>query len=334
MGGLFKWLKTRPRYHKNVPVFVARERPLAERLQPRIAIEERCARTGIPCRRHPRFNQVERLFLRPLLRAGLKTAGLYERGAANTLQPLVRSLQLACPRLPASFDRYRILQISDLHIDGVAGLDEILAEKIAGVRADLCVLTGDYRFHNEGSCEDVYPLLGRVLASIRAEDGIYGILGNHDESEIAFRLEEMGVRMLVNEAVAVSKDGESIWIAGVDDPYDYRCDDLAAALEPVPSGAFTVVLAHTPDLYREASERGAGLYLCGHTHAGQIRLPLLGSLFHHAKAPRSHTAGYWRYGRMHGYTSAGAGCSGLPVRFNCPPEITLFELLVPEVPEI
>lgn len=313
---------------------MARERSLAERLQPRIAIEEHCERTGIPCRRHPLFNRIERLFLRPLLRTGLKTAGLYERGAANTLQPVVRSLRLKCGRLPPAFDGYRILQISDLHIDGVDGLDEVLAEKIAETRADICVLTGDYRFHNEGSCEDIYPLLERVLKSVRAGDGIYGILGNHDASEIAFRLEEMGVRMLVNEAVAVSKDGESIWIAGVDDPYDYRCDDLAAALEPVPPGAFTVLLAHTPDLYREASERGAGLYLCGHTHAGQIRLPLVGSLFHHANAPRSHAAGYWRHGRMHGYTSAGAGCSGLPVRFNCPPEITLFEVLVPEASEI
>lgn len=307
----------------------AENRSLAERLQPRIAIEEHCARTGIPCRRHPLLNRAERVFFRPLLWAGLKVSGLYPRGAANALQPVVRSLRLECPNLPAAFDGYRILQVSDLHIDGVDGLDEILAEKMAGIRADLCVLTGDYRFHNEGACDDVYPLLKRIVSSIRAEDGIYGILGNHDASEIAFRLEDMGVRMLVNEAAAILKGGESIWVAGVDDPYDYRCDDLAAALDSTPSGAFKVLLAHTPDLYREAEAGGVSIYLCGHTHAGQIRMPIVGSLFHHAKAPRSHTAGYWLYRRMHGYTSAGAGCSGLPVRFNCPPEITTIELLVP-----
>ncbi|MGH9652020.1 MAG: metallophosphoesterase [Bryobacteraceae bacterium] len=313
---------------------LADHRSLAERLQPRIAIEEHAARTGIPCRRHPLMNRTERLFLKPLLKLGLKASGLYPRGAANALQPVVRSLRLECPGLPAAFHGYRILQISDLHIDGVDGLAEIVAEKLAGIRADLCVLTGDYRFHNEGSCERVYPRLKRILSSIRAEQGIYAILGNHDASEIAFRLEEMGVSMLVNEAAPVCKKNETIWLAGVDDPYDYRCDDLAAALDAIPPGGFKVLLAHTPALYRTAAAAGVDLYLCGHTHAGQICFPLVGALFHHVNAPRAHTGGYWHYGRMHGYTSAGAGSSGLPVRFNCPPEITLFELLVPAVPEI
>ncbi|MGH9582576.1 MAG: metallophosphoesterase [Bryobacteraceae bacterium] len=307
---------------------------LAERLKPRIAIEEHSARTGIPCRRHPLLSHIERLFLKPLLRLGLKISGLYPRGAANALGPVLRSLRLECADLPAVFDGYRILHISDLHIDGMDGLAEAIAEKIAGLRVDLCVFTGDYRFHNEGSCERVYPRLERILSSIHAEQGIYGILGNHDASEIAFRLEEMGVRMLVNEAAAISKEGESVWLAGVDDPYDYRCDDLAAALDAIPPESFKVLLAHTPGLYRAAADAGVQVYLCGHTHAGQICFPLLGGLFHHANAPRSHTSGYWRSGRMHGYTSAGAGCSGLPVRFNCPPEVTLIELAVPQVPEI
>jgi hypothetical protein len=309
-------------------------RSLTERLKRRIAIEEHCARTGKPCRRHPAFSRVERHFLKPLLRFGLKTSGLYSRGAANALCPVLNSVRIECADLPAAFDGYRILHISDLHIDGVDGLADVVADKIAGLRADLCVFTGDYRFHNEGSCENVYPCLQRILSHIDAQQGVYGILGNHDASEIAFRLEDMGVRMLVNEAAVLSKSGESIWLAGVDDPYDYRCDDLAAALDLVPPNGFKVLLAHTPDLYRAAGSAGVHLYLCGHTHAGQIRFPVLGALFHHATAPRSHVCGYWRHRHMHGYTSAGAGCSGLPVRFNCPPEITLIELAVPEDSEI
>jgi predicted MPP superfamily phosphohydrolase len=313
---------------------LAENRSLTERLKRRIAIEEHCARTGIPCRRHPMFSRIERRFLKPLLRFGLKTTGLYPRGAANALCPVLNSLRVSCPDLPAAFHRYRILHISDLHIDGVDGLADVIAEKIAGLRADLCVFTGDYRFHNEGSCERVYPFLQRILSQVDAEQGIYGILGNHDASEIAFRLEEMGVRMLVNEAAELSKNGESIWLAGVDDPYDYRCDDLAAALDAIPPRSFKVLLAHTPDLYRAAAAAGVHLYLCGHTHAGQIRFPLLGALFHHANAPRSHVCGYWHHRHMHGYTSAGAGCSSLPVRFNCPPEITVLELVVPVESEI
>lgn len=313
---------------------LAEHRSLAERLQPRIALEEHAARTGIPCRRHPLLNRIERVFLKPLLNLGLKASGLYPRGAANALRPVVRSLRLECPDLPAAFHGYRILQVSDLHIDGVDGLAEIVAEHVANLPADLCVLTGDYRFHNDGSCERVYPRLKRILSSIRAQQGTYAILGNHDASEIAFRLEEMGVSMLVNEAVPVHKKGETIWLAGVDDPYDYRCDDLAAALDAIPPDSFKVLLAHTPALYRAAAVADVHLYLCGHTHAGQIRFPLIGAFFHHANAPRSHAGGYWRYRGMHGYTSAGAGCSGVPVRFNCPPEITMFELLVPAVPEI
>jgi len=112
----------------------------------------------------------------------------------------------------------------------------------------------------------------------------------------------------------------------VDDPYDFRCDDLPAALDAVPPEGFKILLAHTPDLYREAAAAGVHLYLCGHTHGGQIRFPLLGALFHHAQAPRALIMGAWRHGPMYGYTSPGAGCSSLPVRFNCPPEITMIEL--------
>jgi predicted MPP superfamily phosphohydrolase len=299
---------------------------LAERLRPRIAIEQHYARLGKTCRRHPLLSEIERCLLKPLLRQGLKAARLYERGMANALAPVCRHVRLQFGDLPAAFDGLRILHISDIHIDGVDGLAEIIAEKVSGIRADLCVLTGDYRFKNSGTCRNVYPPVEHIISSIDASNGVYGILGNHDASEIAFRLEDMGVRMLVNEAVRVERDGSAVWIAGVDDPYDYRCDDLSLALQDVPANEFTILLAHTPDLYRTAARAGVNLYLCGHTHAGQIRLPWLGALFHHAAAPRSHACGVWRYRRMQGYTSAGAGCSGLPVRFNCPPEITLIEL--------
>jgi hypothetical protein len=197
---------------------------------------------------------------------------------------------------------------------------------LTGVEADLVLLTGDYRYRIEGPCDDVWPGMRQVLSALSPRDGIFGILGNHDTAEMAYRLEELGVQMLINDSTPIHRASARIWLAGVEDDYDYRTDDLPRALEYVPSEACRILMAHTPDLYSEASQAGIDLYLCGHTHAGQVRLPLIGSVIQNADAPRKYTHGYWRHGRMHGYTSSGLGCSMLPVRFNCPPEIVRIHL--------
>ncbi|MBE7558961.1 hypothetical protein HS125_08440 [bacterium] len=193
--------------------------------------------------------------------------------------------------------------------------------------ADLCVLTGDYHFHLHGASEEAYPVMERIVGSIRARHGIVGVLGNHDGRETAPELEKLGVRMLVNCAHEIRRGGDSLWALGLDDPHYYGCDDLAGTLSDVPGDAFKVLLVHTPELVQEAAARGVDLYLCGHTHGGQVRVPgmkprlvntRLGVELHH---------GPWRYHGMKGYTSAGVGCSVAPVRFFCPPEITLIELV-------
>jgi uncharacterized protein len=302
------------------------ERSLADRLKLRIEREKQFAATGRKLRNKSWLFKQEKVWIRPLLKLALQATGLYSRGVQNALTPVVRNLRLSFPNLPPDFEGYTLLHLSDLHIDGVDGLAETLGETIRELHPDLCVITGDYRFEDEGPCEDVYPRMRTLLSNICAPDGIYAILGNHDISEIAFRLQEMGIRMLVNEAVEISRGEQSIWVAGIDDPFDYKCDDLPATLQPVPNGAFTVLLAHTPEVYRSAAELGVNLYLCGHTHAGQIQLPVLGCIRHNADCPKEFAHGYWRFGPMQGYTSAGAGCSALPVRFNCPPELIMIEL--------
>ena len=230
------------------------------------------------------------------------------------------------PGLPAAFDGFQILHLSDLHIDGMDGLTERLPAMLSRLKPDLCVMTGDYRFAIEGTCEWIYPRMRSILSSFHAKYGVYGILGNHDPCEIAFGLENLGVNMLINEAAEITKSNGSIWLAGVDDPYDYRCHDLESALNPVPEDGFKILLAHTPELFSESSNRGVHLYLCGHTHAGQVRLPWVGPVLQNAECPRSYAHGHWRHEQMQGYTSAGIGCSMLPIRFNCPPEIVLIEL--------
>jgi predicted MPP superfamily phosphohydrolase len=301
-------------------------RSLLERLQPRITVERHFKALGHTYRHGPLHELYEQYVFRPGLRFSLRCAGLYGHGVRNALRPVLRELSLNFPNLPQAFDGFQILQISDFHIDGVNGLAEALIPVLSSLRPDVCVLTGDYRFENCGACEEVYPRMRTVLSSIEAREGIYGILGNHDSAEIALALEEMGVRMLVNESVEIGREPDSLAIIGVDDPFDYRCDDLPQALAALDPPAFKVLLAHAPELYEEAAASGIDLYLAGHTHGGQIRLPIIGSIRNNARCPRRYAYGSWRHRTMQGYTSAGVGCSSLPIRYNCPPEVVLIEL--------
>jgi uncharacterized protein len=301
------------------------ERSLLERLQPRLAVEERFARTGNRFRKSFLFRH-ERILVRPWLKLGFQMAGLYSRGLRNAISPVVRKLTLHFADLPRAFDGFQVLQLADLHIDRVDGLTEALIPLLQQLRPDICVMTGDYRFEDDGPCHEVYPRMQAIISSISAKHGIFGILGNHDVSEIAFALEDMGVRMLVNEAAEIKQSNTAIWLAGIDDPFGYECDDLPGTLSAIPRDTFKILLAHTPELYSDASVRRVQLYLCGHTHAGQIRIPVIGSIRNHADCPRAYAYGHWVHGEMQGYTSAGIGCSTLPIRFNCPPEVVIIEL--------
>ena len=283
-------------------------------------------RTGRKLRKKNILLRGERHTIRPLLKLFLQVSGLYEQGVHNALAPVVRHLVLPFSNLPAEFDGFRVLHLSDLHIDGVDGLAERLSDMLSQLHPDVCLMTGDYRFEDDGPCERVYPRMQRIVESISAKHGIFAILGNHDVSEIAHELAAMGVRMLVNEAVEITQGRDSLWLAGLDDDFSYQTDDLPGTLSSVPRDAFKVLLAHSPELYDEAAALGVSLYLCGHTHAGQIRFPNVGSLRNNALCPKEYTYGHWIHNRMHGYTSAGVGCSSLPVRYNCPPELIMIEL--------
>jgi predicted MPP superfamily phosphohydrolase len=301
-------------------------RDLEGRLAPRRAIES-AMRSGRWKHAHKDSLVLRDHIARPILGTALKIAGIYSRGMRNALEPVVRHLRLEFHDLPESFNGFQILHLTDLHIDGIDGLAEVIAERIAGLHVDLCVMTGDYRYEIAGRCDAIYPRLQMILSSVEAHHGVAAVLGNHDESGMVAQIENLGVRMLINEAVEISRGTARLFVVGVDDPHCYGCDDLEGALEGVPRDAFKVLLAHSPEMFEQAATAGIHLYLCGHTHAGQIRVPVIGGLLTNADCPRSYTQGVWRHGNVLGYTSAGVGCSLLPVRFNCPPEITLIELI-------
>ena len=262
----------------------------------------------------------------PLLRSSLRALGLLHTGRQNALTLQLSRLQFSFDTLPEAFCGLRILHLSDLHIDGVPGLPEQIVRSVESLDIDLCVLTGDYRFSISGPCDGIYPAMEKMLTGIQPRLGTFGILGNHDAAEEVAGLERLGIKMLVNDKIEIREGTDSLWLLGLDDPHYYGCDDLPGTLRGVPQDDFKLLLVHTPEIIREASESGVNLYLCGHTHGGQVCLPFIGPLLLNADCERRYTRGRWQHHNLQGYTSAGVGSSGLPVRFFCPPEIGLIEL--------
>jgi len=255
-----------------------------------------------------------------------RLTNLQEAGLRNSLDVQVEEQTFYFPDLPQPFDGFRILLLTDLHLDGLPGLTEKLAEQIRELEVDLCLLGGDIRMKTYGPMAPCLRELRRLLPHVRSQHGIFCVLGNHDCIEMAVDLEETGMIMLINDSWEINSNGASIWLVGVDDPHYYRMDDASQAFRAIPTTAFKIFLAHSPEAYTSAAEYRARLYLCGHTHGGQICLPHRGPIFTNSRAPRSTAVGRWQYKDMTGYTSRGAGASGVPLRFNCPGEISLITL--------
>jgi DDE superfamily endonuclease len=160
----------------------------------------------------------------------------------------------------------------------------------------------------------------------RAPSVRFDPLGNHDTILMVPALEEMGLRVLLNECEPISRGATTIYLAGIDDAHFYRLDNIEKAASPIPHDAFSILLSHTPEIYRQAAHAGLDLLLSGHTHDGQICLPGSIPITLSSVLPRRMGAGAWKYHEMAGYTSVGAGSSIVPVRINCLPEIALHHL--------
>ena len=280
---------------------------------------------------HKIFGQGRNLFhienwysSRPLIRNSLRLMLLHGRGRRNARKLAIRHNHITIRGLPAAFNDYTILQISDLHIDMAPDFPHVLIEVLRQVEYDLCVLTGDFRAETYGPYDATLEAMQQVCKHLQGD--VYGVLGNHDTICMVPGLESMGVNMLLNEQVALQCGGDTIYLAGIDDPHYYRTDNLEKATDLIPSDAVSILLAHSPEIYRNASHADFNVLLCGHTHAGQICLPGGIPLMCNANCPRAFCRGAWNYRGMVGYTSAGSGASIVDVRINCPPEITLHHL--------
>lgn len=254
----------------------------------------------------------------------LRMAGLLEVGRKNLLSLEVLHERWEMPTLPEEFSGLRILHISDLHIDLCPEVVDGVIERVSSLDYDITVMTGDYQ---DGVGVDAMRLTQMGLTRLRKAIGgdIYFILGNHDDTRLQIWADGEGFIGLHDRGVFLSRNGKKIFLGGLTD--NSRDDDPSEIGVSGFMDIFSILLSHSPLNARVASRSGFDFFLTGHTHGGQICLPGGRPIWGACRTGRSLWAGRWEVGPMQGYTSRGVGGSGLPVRFNCPPEIAVHHLI-------
>ncbi|MBN2378147.1 MAG: phosphodiesterase YaeI [Sedimentisphaerales bacterium] len=247
-------------------------------------------------------------------------------------------IDLQIKNLPEAFVGKKIVQISDLHCSRVV-TEQYLQECVKDInrlQPDIVVLTGDYITYDgkNGYKEKVAQAIG----GIKSKSGIFAVLGNHDYGVITRfhqngkaelrefltdQITKSGHKVLKNESFAVEIDQSRLWIVGLGDLWagDFHPEKAFAS---VPQNEATIALSHNPDTFKRLQEHSADVVLCGHTHGGQVHLPLLGPPVLPVKDKQYH-AGLFSRGEKQLYVNRGLGRIGR-LRFNCRPEITLFTL--------
>lgn len=256
--------------------------------------------------------------------ACLRVTGLRRLSYRSFLNVRLVQNAVSLRGLPPAFEGFRLLQLSDLHCDLDPALMAVVERLIREVSCDAVVLTGDY--HDRiGSSGKTSLALMRHLIPLLPEPR-FAIFGNHDFLCRVPSYEQAGLRVLLNENVAIDRGGVRLYLSGIDDPRFFQTHDLVRARAGIPSGAAAILLSHSPQVATQAAALGYSLMLCGHTHGGQLCLPGGIVLLRNAPVAARFLAGPWIEGGMPGYTSRGTGACGVAARLFCPPEITLHTL--------
>lgn len=244
-------------------------------------------------------------------------------------RPVLERVEIRVPPGVQTPPRLRIGFVADTHLGSVLrppDIDRALALLLAA-EPDLLLCGGDYVSESPRHITEAAAVLGNVASAPRL--GSLAVLGNHDYANGAGRmtaaLEKRGIQVLRNESARVGDDTGELWIAGIDDAL-LGSPDLQCAFSSVPPGARAIALWHEPDWAVRVVEYGALLQLSGHSHGGQVRLPTAGAI----AAPeggRRFVAGLNFAAGMPVYTTRGVGVYRPPVRFRCPPEVTLVTLV-------
>jgi predicted MPP superfamily phosphohydrolase len=242
-------------------------------------------------------------------------------------RPRIRAREVFIAGLPRAFDGFRVAQISDLHCGPFASgarVDRWVAA-VNRLEPDLIAVTGDLI----ASGSTYVPVVAASLGNLRAPDGVFACMGNHDYftdgDVLAPALERAGLTLLRNRGLEVRRRGAAIWVAGVDDTWTRR-HDLDRALAGRPPEAPVVLLAHDPALFPEAAARGVDLTLSGHTHGGQVGVPFLARTLNLARLMTRFTTDFYRIGDATLYVNRGLGTTGPPWRLAVAPEIAVLTL--------
>ena len=280
----------------------------------------------------------DKLTRRQMIVRTMLVLGAAATGYGLLLEPrrlVVERVEVRLKRLPPEFDGFRIAQLSDIHFGPymTSAFVRQAVEEINGLQPHLVALTGDFVSHPFGKpagregARHIHPC-SEELRRLRADYGRFAVLGNHDHwnhpATVRNTLDLSGLPVLLNQAVALEKDGARLWLAGLNDALE-RTADIERALQSVPADEATILLVHEPDYADNAAKFPVDLQLSGHSHGGQVRLPGMGAPILPLLG-RKYPMGLYRVGNLQLYTNRGLGVINPPVRWNCPPEITLLTL--------
>jgi hypothetical protein len=247
------------------------------------------------------------------------------------MRPSVVRKEILLKRWPARMDGFNIALLSDFHYDPIFSIHPIesAVEMVNRARPDLILLTGDFvtspPFGDRSrGLADAEPC-AQLLQKLKATHGCWAVMGNHDVTagtpQVTAALRAAGLAVLSNSAVPIEHNGGRFWLAGVGDVL-LKTADLDSALQPVPPDEAVILMAHEPDYADYVARYPVDLQLSGHSHGGQIRFPLTPPLYL-PPLGRKYVSGMHRIGELTLYTNIGLGTITIPVRLNCPPEVTL-----------
>ena len=249
-------------------------------------------------------------------------------------RPRVVRQDFFLPRWPERLSGFTVAFLSDFHYDPYFSVHPLHAAipMVNDFRPDLIVLGGDFvsvpLIGDDRKAAFAAEPCARLLRQMTAPHGIWAVLGNHDEGtdhkRVTGALQGENIQVLANQSQAIERDGARIWLAGVNDVLS-KTADLPKTLRRVPAGEAVILLAHEPDFADQAAKYPIDLQLSGHSHGGQVRIPLLPPLYL-PKMAKKYIWGSYQVGSLKLYTTAGLGTIGVPIRLNCPPEITLLTL--------
>ncbi|MDQ4120448.1 MAG: metallophosphoesterase [Acidobacteriota bacterium] len=261
----------------------------------------------------------------PFRRLATDVSRAARRAIDESKNLIIEEQTIYLERLPRAMDGLRVVQLSDVHhsrfTDAAQIKDSVAIANL--LEADITVLTGDYVSYGT----DYIAPVADILGELRAPQGVYAVLGNHDYRADARLITDLfrseGIRVLINEGLHLEKNGAALWLCGLDDTI-YGEPNLELALAGSRPAEFKFLLCHNPAILRRAVAMGIDFIVSGHTHGGQVRLRANEENLILPRRPR--VSGLMRRGATQIYVSRGIGTVVLPFRYQCPPEISFLEL--------